>query len=378
MTSCASFSSDAEDWGIGHEKASESRRLTMLNLAQIKQHDSEDMLHLLNAFSEQCKRAQEIAENFQFNRHDERMPSNIVIAGMGGSAISGDLVKAVLNDQSPIPIIVHRNYTLPAFVTSQTLFIAVSYSGNTEETLQSIETAFARGAKIVTITSGGKLKAFTDAHHLPGVTIPSGQQPRASLGYLFIPILATLVRLGFASNLNLRGDLDETIDLTSKLAEDFHPDVLDSQPKRLAQQLYGKLPIIYAPQELEAVAMRWTGQINENSKSLSYYNVFPEMNHNEIEGWKHPRTLTQQCHIIQLHDSIAPSQTQRRMDITAELIQSHAAGITQVHPQGKSLLARLLSLITIGDWTSFYLAILYAQDPTPVTRIEKLKRRLEA
>ena len=108
------------------------------------------------------------------------------------------------------------------------------------------------------------------------------------------------------------------------------------------------------------------------------YSVYPEMNHNEIEGWKHPAALAQQCHVIQLHDPIAPSQTQRRMDITAELIQPHIAGITQVHSEGRSLLARLLSLVAIGDWTSFYLAILYEQNPTPVERIEELKRRLEA
>ena len=358
------------------EQISES--MTMTNLAQVKQYDAENMLHLLCAFSEQCQRGWEIAEALQLDRCDERMPNNIVIAGMGGSAIGGDLVKAVLGNQSLLPIIVHRNYTLPAFVTSQTLLIAVSYSGNTEETLKSVERAFARGAEILTITSGGKLKAFADTHSLPCVIIPAGQQPRASLGYLFMPILSILSRLGFAPDLDSRADLAEAIGLLSKLAEDFHPDVPDSQPKRLAQELYGKLPVIYAPQELEAVAMRWKGQINENSKSLAYYNVYPEMSHNEIEGWKHPPALTQQCHIIQLRDSIAPSQTQRRMDITAELIQPHTAGITQVHSGGRALLARLLSLVAIGDWTSFYLAILYGQDPTPIGRMEELKRRLEA
>ena len=131
------------------------------------------------------------------------------------------------------------------------------------------------------------------------------------------------------------------------------------------------------PQELEAIATRWKGQINENSKSLAYCSIYPEMNHNEIEGWKHPSALTQRCHVIQLRDPIAPSQTQRRMDITADLIQPHTAGVTQVHSEGSSLLTRLLSLVAIGDWTSYYLAILYEQNPTPVGRIEELKRRLE-
>ena len=351
--------------------------MTTLNLAQIKQYDTEDMLHLLSSFSEQCKRGWEIGESLKLDRVDERTPNNIVIAGMGGSGIGGDLVKAVLGAQSPCPIIVHRGYSLPAFVTSQTLFIAVSYSGNTEETLLSVEKAFAQEAKILAVTSGGKLKGFAEAHNLPFVMIPAGQPPRASLGYLLMPILSIFARLGFNPDLDLQNDLEEAIAVLAQLASDFHPEVPESLPKRLAQALHGKLPIIYVPQELEAVAMRWKGQMNENSKTLAYYSVYPEMNHNEIEGWKHPSALTQQCHVTQLHNPITSSQTQRRMDITAELIQPHTAGITQVHSVGKSLLARLLSFVAIGDWTSFYLAILYEQNPTPVERIEELKRRLE-
>lgn len=351
--------------------------MTTLNLAQIKQYDSENMLGLLSSFSEQCKCGWEIGETLELEGCDEQIPNSVVIAGMGGSAIGGDFVKAVLGGQFPCPVIVHRGYTLPAFVTSQTLFIAVSYSGNTEETLLSVERAFSQGAKILAVTSGGKLKEFADAHNLPCVIIPAGQPPRASLGYLLMPILSTFVRLGLTPDLNLQSDLEETIALLAQLAEDFHPDMPESQPKQLAQALHGKLPVIYAPQELEAVAMRWKGQMNENSKSLAYYSVYPEMNHNEIEGWRHPSALTQGCHVIQLRAPIAPSQTQRRMDITAELIQPHTAGITQVNSVGRSLLARLLSLIAIGDWTSFYLAILYRQNPTPVERIEELKRRLE-
>ena len=349
----------------------------MLNLAQIKQNDSDDMLHLLSTFSEQCERGWEIGESLKLDRVDKRIPNNIVIAGMGGSGIGGDLVKAVLGAQSSCPIIVHRGYSLPAFVTSQTLFVAVSYSGNTEETLLSVEKAFAQGADILAVTSGGTLKAFAEAHNLPCAIIPAGQPPRASLGYLLMPILSIFARLGFTPNVNLQSDLEEAIAVLAKLAADFHPEMPESLPKRLAHALHKKFPIIYAPQELEAIAMRWKGQMNENSKSLAYYSVYPEMNHNEIEGWKHPPGLTQQCYVIQLHDPIAPSQTQRRMGITAELIQPHTADVTQVHSAGKSLLARLLSLIAIGDWTSFYLAILYEQNPTPVGRIEELKRRLE-
>ena len=349
----------------------------MLNLAQIKQHDSEDMLHLLSTFSEQCRRGWEIGESLDLAGCDARIPNNIVIAGMGGSGIGGDLVKAVVGAGLPCPIIVHRGYTLPAFVSSQTLFVAVSYSGNTEETLLSLEAAFAQGAKILAVTSGGKLKGFAAANGLPCLMIPAGQPPRASLGYLLMPILSVFAQFGFTPDLNLQSDLEEAVTLLASLATNFHPNNPENQPKQLAHALHGKLPVIYASQELEAIAMRWKGQMNENGKSLAYYSVYPEMNHNEIEGWKHPPALTQACHVLQLRDPAAPSQTQRRMDITAELIQSYTGGITQVHSEGTSLLARLLSLVAIGDWASYYLAILYQQNPTPVRRIEELKRRLE-
>ena len=145
----------------------------MLDRVQIKQHDSEDMLHLLSTFSEQCRRGWEIGKSLDLAGCDTRIPNNIVIAGMGGSGISGDLVKAVVGDGLPCPIIVHRGYTLPAFVSSQTLFVAVSYSGNTEETLLSVKKAFAQGAKILAVTSGGKLKGFADAHGFPCLAIQS-------------------------------------------------------------------------------------------------------------------------------------------------------------------------------------------------------------
>ena len=349
----------------------------MPNLAEVQKYDTEDMLPLLKAFPEQCRNAMEIAENFQFNRQKQELPNHILIAGMGGSAIGADLVKTVLTERCSLPILVHRNYTIPDFVTDRTLLLAVSYSGNTEETLQTVETGYARGAAVIAITSDGKLKQFTDDHHLPCVTIPAGQQPRASLGYLFIPLLSILARLGFAPRLDYKSDLNETIELSTQLAERFKPEVADSLPKQLARRMHDKLPIVYAPQELEAVAVRWKGQINENSKSLAYCNVYPEMNHNEIEGWRHPPNLTSQCHVIQLRDSAAHIQTNRRMDITAELIQEYTGGITHVYSQGRSFLARLFSLIFIGDWASFYLAIRYEQNPTPVARIQELKKRLK-
>ena len=349
----------------------------MLDSIRVRRHDPENMLDQLIGFPDQCAEAVKIVEGFQLDGHTGREIRNIVIAGMGGSGIGGDLVKAVVADNCPIPVAVHRDYSLPAFVGQGTLFIAVSFSGNTEETLMSVETAYERGAVLIAITGGGKLAEFAAQRGIPCLTIPARGQPRSALGYLYLPVLAILERLGFVQGFDFRGDIQEAIHLLSRLVSGFQPDVEDNRPKQLARQMCGKLPIIYAPQALGAVAIRWTAQINENAKSLAYHNLLPEMNHNEIEGWKFPPDLTQRCFVVMLRDDAAHNCTQRRMEITAELIEWHTAGIAQIYSQGESLLARLLSLIAVGDWTSLYLAVLYAQDPTPVVRIQELKRRLQ-
>lgn len=349
----------------------------MLDSSRVRRYDPENMLDQLVRFPDQCAEAAEIVEGFQLDGCAEREIRNIVIAGMGGSGIGGDLAKAVLANNCPIPIAVNRDYTLPAFVTPQTLFIAVSVSGNTEETLMSVETAYERGAAIIAITCGGKLAAFAAQRSIPCLAIPFQGQPRAALGYLFLAVLGILARLGFAGRLDFGGDSQEVVNLLPRLISAFNPDAEDCLPKQLAVQMHKKLPIIYAPQELDAVAVRWTGQINENAKSLAYQNLLPEMNHNEIEGWKFPSDLTQRCFVVMLNDQDVCNQTQCRMAITAELIERHTSGVAQVHSQGESLLARLFSLIAVGDWTSLYLAVLYSQDPTPVVRIQELKRRLQ-
>ena len=349
----------------------------MLDSTQVRRNDPENMLDQLVSFPEQCAEALKNVEGFQLDGYIEREIRNIVIAGMGGSGIGGDLVRAVLARHCAIPIVVHRDYSPPAFVTPQTLFIAVSFSGNTEETLLSVETAHRSGANLITITGGGKLGEFAAQRRIPCLTISSRGQPRSALGYLCLPVLAILARLGFSQGFDYRGDIQEAIRLLPRLVSGFHPDAEDSLPKQLAVQMHGKLPIVYAPQELGAVAVRWTGQINENAKSLAYHSVLPEMNHNEIEGWKFPSEIMRHSFVVMLRDRFTHQRTQRRMDITAELIERHTTGVAQVQSQGESLLARILSLITVGDWASLYLAVLYGQDPTPVVRIQELKRRLQ-
>jgi len=338
-------------------------------------YDKEHMLKLILELPKQCETSGDIAQKFDVPV-EYRNAANIVTTGMGGSAIGGDLARMIFSSQSPVPIVVNRNYTIPEFISDKTLFIAVSYSGNTEETLSAFKAAHKKGAKLLVITSGGKLKELAIKWGAPYLIVPGGQPPRASLGYLFIPLLSVISRLGFAPNFNLNADLSESIKLLSKMADEFSPEEQCSLPQKLANSLHNHIPIICVAQDLDAVATRWKGQFCENSKTLAYHNVFPEMNHNEIEGWLHPGELTKKCQVIILRDESDHQRIEKRMDITQRLIEEHTAGVICVESRGESLLARLLSLIYIGDFTSFYLAILNKIDPTPVDRIGNLKSRL--
>lgn len=349
------------------------------NMKKIDKIDQENMLKLLFDFPEQCREAGKFIDQVSIPS-GYRDVQNILIAGMGGSAIGGDLVKAVVNDQASVPIVVNRNYTIPEFVSAQTLFIAVSYSGNTDETLRSFKVAKKVGAKIIAITSNGQLEKFASESGFPCIKVPGGQSPRASLGYLFIPLLGVLSRLGFAPNLNLRSELEESVELLSQMIDsELKPKIEDDNlAKELAKSLYGKIPIIYISENLGAIATRWKGQMCENAKNLAYCNVFPEMNHNEIEGWNYPTDFLDKCCVVMLRDGEEHPMTKARMNITAELIEEYPASIKEVESRGKSRLARIFSLICVGDWTSFYLSILNEVDPTPVPRITVLKKRLEA
>lgn len=316
---------------------------------------------------------------YGFERLDSyrRDYSNVVISGLGGSAIGGDILRTFSLEKAPVPILVNRGYSVPAFVGAQTLFITVSYSGNTEETLQSYLKARDQGAAIVCITSGGKLKEKALADGNGVISIPGGLAPRAATGYLFAP---TALFLEFAEIITgVRPELEETITVLDRLREQLHPGVNeDENPARqIARRLKGNLPVIWGSAGLsEAAAMRWKGQINENAKSPAFYNVFPELNHNEIVGFEAPTEVLEHLAIVILQDRFDYERVQLRMEITSRMIEGKTAGIIYVHSQGESFLARLYSLIYMGDYSSVYLAMEYGIDPTPVKVIDALKEAL--
>lgn len=302
--------------------------------------------------------------------------SSIVVTGMGGSAIGGDLIRSYLSAELAIPFAVNRSYSLPAYVGPKTLVVVSSYSGNTEETLSSYRDAIRRKAKVLCITTGGATERLARKHRHTCIKVPPGLQPRAALGYSFFPLLVALARIGF-----IRSQARDIREVISGLKFRSHmyrnPAGPGNMPLNVAQRLHGKLPIIYsASDHLDSVNVRWRGQISENAKHLAYGNVLPEMNHNEIVGWKVDRALMKNLSVVFLRDRGTHPRVQRREEITGKIIREYASDVQEVWGEGRSLLARMISLVYFGDWVSYYLAILNKQNPTPVKVIDYLKNEL--
>ena len=319
--------------------------------------DSSNMLKVIEGFSHQCKTAFELPKGMSVSGKVNK----IVVAGMGGSAVGGDLLKAYMHD-SKIPVFVVRSYKLPNFVNSDTLVFAVSYSGNTEETISCFEDATSKKAKIVAVTSGGILETKSKKT----IKIPNGLQPRAALGYLFFPLLGALIN---SNLLDVKNDeIKEMLDILSN-TKDFK-----TTGEKIAGKIFGKTPIVYASDLFGVVAYRWKTQFNENSKSPAFAHVFSEMNHNEIAGYQ---TMNRNNFIaIYIRDKYDNERIKKRMDITKSITSSRVY-IEEVFTKGNSMLARLLSGIYYGDFASYYLALPNKIDPSPVTVIENLKKRLE-
>ncbi|HJO01824.1 MAG: bifunctional phosphoglucose/phosphomannose isomerase [Candidatus Woesearchaeota archaeon] len=317
--------------------------------------DSQNMLQVIKDFPKQCREALGLPKGISASGKI----NNIVIAGMGGSAMGGDLLKIYLSNTN-IPVYVNRDYKVPNFVDENSLVFAVSYSGNTEETLSALNAAKEKKAQIIGITSGGKLAEECEKV----VNIPSGLQPRAALGYLFFPML------GILHNTNIiRVKNDELNEMMGILKQ---TNKFNEQGEELSKKLKEKIPIIYASEALGAIAFRWKTQINENAKMPAFYNVFSEMNHNEIAGYK---SMDHKFSVVMILDKNDNDRVKKRMNICKEIMEEYVE-VEEVETQGESLLARMFSAIYLGDYVSYYMALWNRVDPSPVDIIEGMKKKL--
>jgi len=345
----------------------------------IKKYDPSGMSKLLGSFPEQVREAAGIGAGFRLPDGYKREYADIVCAGLGGSAIGADIMRSYAADEAMTPISVVRNYTLPNFVGRDSLVVVSSYSGNTEETISAYKDAKARGARIIAMTSGGRIEEMAKADGNACLIIPPGLPPRCALGYSFFPLLALMSKIGVIADKS--ADIDETIGVLAGLKSRLLGPAVSGKKntaKKIAAELYGKYPIIYGAQDhVDCVVTRWRGQIEENSKALASSHVFPEMNHNEIVGWENPKALVRKFVAVVLRDRSDHPRIAKRMDISKAIMKTKAAKVIEVWSSGESLLARIFSLVYIGDFVSYYLAILNKCDPTPVKRITYLKNELE-
>ena len=347
------------------------------DINEIKKIDPDGMYDLIYQFPSQFEDALNTAQAAKLPDWNASQIQNIVLAGLGGSAIGGDLVRSYLAGRLNVPFFICRNYTLPNFAGESSLIFISSYSGNTEETISAYDDARKRKAKILTLSSGGKVGEKSLQNGITWVKIPKGFPPRAALGYSFVPVLVMLERLGF-----VQGEKDQIRRTgeslrSNRLKYRQESGAQENPAKRMTLELHQKLPIIYAATDhFDAVSTRWKGQICENAKMLAFNNVFPEFNHNELVGWKILSEYRDDLIVLILKDEDNHPRIKKRMEIVKGIIETERVRVIEVESRGEALLSRIFSLIQLGDFVSFYLAILNKEDPTPVKVIDFLKKEL--
>lgn len=348
-----------------------------LTVTNIKSIDKSDMLGILLDFPQQCLAAYRIAQNCSL-QFQKRNFSKIVFSGMGGSSTGAEVVKSYAYFESKLPISILKEYELPGYVDDSTLVFILSYSGNTEETLSVYKYAKERGASIIALSSGGALKQDCQRDSATFVELPGGLPSRCALAYLSIIPLCLLARLGLTGDIS--SSLDETVNILRNLRDkSLKPNIgqKDNPAKYAASRLLNKFAVIYSASiHFEAVAWHLRNQLNENAKALASSHVLPEMNHNEIVGWQNPRRLFKNFVVVMFQDKHMHPRVSRRIDLTLEILRKEGVEAIEVWSRGEGILSRIFSLLYIGDFISFYLAVLYGVDPTPVDRITYLKKRL--
>jgi glucose/mannose-6-phosphate isomerase len=340
---------------------------------KIRKIDKSDMLSFCVDSAEHYREAAKNTEKISLNYSK---PENIIVAGMGGSAIGGELLKDWARDTMQVPIEVSRAYSLPAYANEKSLVFIMSYSGETEETLSSFLDAVKRKCMVFCVSSGGSLLEFAERLDVPYLRVPSGFPPRAALPYLFMSLLKSLEKMKIAPSVS--EDLSEAITLLARINRENAPETpeKDNFAKTLASEINGAVPVVYGFGVFRGVAQRFKQQFNENSKVPSKWEYFSELNHNEVVGWERAGGLAECFSVIFVRDENEPSEIRNRIEITKTLMPA-GSKLFEVWSQGKSALARMLSAVCIGDFTSVYLAVLRGVDPTPVNTIAVLKEKLK-
>lgn len=328
------------------------------------------MKPLIEGFTQQLQDAIKIGQAAEVKPARQEI-RNVVIAGMGGSGIGGSLVASLSQDELKVPVSRVKSYDIPAFVNEYTLFIASSFSGNTEETLESLQKALDAGAQCTAITSGGKIAGLAAEHDMEIIRIPGESgSPRANIGYSVIQLLFMLHYKGLLGS-GFVNQVKGLITLLEQEEEDIR-----TRAEKIANGIKGYLPIIYCDSRLHPIAVRIQQQIAENGKHLGHVNEFPEMNHNELVGWEHPEQVLEDSKVYFLKTDYDHPRVRERFKVCREIFEKRAANIIDLEAKGSSLLEQCFYLIHFTDWVSYFLAKANRADPFEIPAIEHLKSSL--
>jgi len=350
------------------------------DLEQLRaQHDTSDMLGKVAGFPAQMREAWKIGAEFAAGMKPGRRAEDyraIVVCGMGGSAIGGDMLRSLFGDRLRAPVVSCRDYRVPAYLAKDTFVVISSYSGNTGETLSAYDSL--RGADVtrVAVSTGGALEKKCREDGVPLCRIPGGLPPRSAIGYSLLPMVHILRAAGLVDFDD--AEYEEALEAVAALCDACAPGSDPNPAVDLAVELHGRLPFVYAaPGLLEAVARRWACQFNENSKMLAHFAYYPELNHNEIVGWETQVDLMENVVVVSLEDAEDPAMTGHHTDISLGIVEPLARGLVRLRSEEGGRMKRMLTSMILGDFTSVYLALLAGVDPTPVKKIDYLKEQLK-
>jgi glucose/mannose-6-phosphate isomerase len=331
------------------------------------------MLGALKGLARQCEDAWEAAQEIAPPAVDRKV-ERIVILGMGGSAIAGDLWRVLLQRECDVPVFNIRGYDLPPYVDERTLVIASSFSGDTEEVLSAFEQALARTAPKFVLTTGGRLLTAARANGVPAFTFEFAHEPRSAIGWGLMPLLAIGERLGLTQGIGR--DVEEMVEIVGRVTEEIAEEVPTGRnaAKQMAEDLAGRLPVVYGAGPLFEVAHRWKTQLNESAKTWAFHEELPEIHHNAIIGYGLPANLARTTAVVMLESAdLVHPRVRLRYEFTRELLRKAGVATLSVESWGRSALGQIMSLVVFGDYVSTYLAFLYGEDPTPTRVIDELK-----
>lgn len=353
-------------------------KVDLNDAAAVKALDTLKMLDLTMDYPAQFRLGRKLGKEADLPKSPSRVDEVVILGTGGGSAAAGYFLKSYLFNKCATPIEIIQGYNCPGYVDANTLVIAVSHSGNTEEGLSAFRQAKEKGATLMAIGAGGKLKAAAAEFGAPYMDFPGGFMPRIAIGYIFTPILTFLERWGLISDCS--AELEETITLFEQLAKEFGPEspVEKNRAKQLAQSLGQFIPVIYGfADHFDSVAWRIKRQLGENSKYMGFWNTIPHLHHDEAVGWDMQPELLKQLGFLFVRDQAGESQKiGKRWQATKEILQERAGVVEEIEARGTGLMARMFSMIMLGDFFTIYMAIQKGVDPTPVAIIDLFKAKV--